>query len=91
MLEDLTGLNVGVAPISEYQNALIQINTLPFNSYGEVAPLIYPNGREVDIFSTENRKRTLELLLRAKYNNVFYDPATMVESEWKVSNGLINY
>lgn len=88
LLEELTGLKAGVAPLTEYEKAIRQFSAPIIQSNGEIAPLIYPNGREVDIFSTDNKKNEWDLLQRAKYNNVFYDPASMVESNWKKINGF---
>lgn len=52
---------------------------------GKVQPYVYPNGRIVD---WDKAAEELELIRRAKYNNVFYDPASYVESDWQVANGV---
>lgn len=88
LLEQQTGLNAGVAPISEYSNAIYSLNNiLRGNSVSNIRPYIYPNGREVDL-TPKKIKRELNLIQKAKYNNVFYDPATYAEFNWKNSIGL---
>ena len=52
---------------------------------GKVQPYVYPNGRIVD-WSKEAKE--LELIRKAKYNNVFYDPASYAESDWQIANGV---
>lgn len=92
LLEQQTGLNAGVAPISEYQNAINSLNsmlnpTIQDIMNGTVKPYVYPNGREVE-FSPNKVKKELRLIQRSKYNNVFYDPATWAEFNWKNRTGL---
>ena len=92
LLEQQTGLDAGVAPIGEYQNAINSLNSMLNPSIqdimnGTVKPYVYPNGREVD-FTTDHIKKELELIQKAKYNNVFYDPATWAEFNWKKRLGL---
>ena len=83
LLEQQTGLNAGVAPIGEYQNAINSLNTmLNFNTNSVPNPYIYPNGRVVD-FTPSKIQKEMNLLNRAKYNKVFYDPASHVEFNWR--------
>ena len=87
LLEQQTGLNAGVAPIGEYQNAINSLNsmlnpTIQDIMNGVVKPYVYPNGREVEFIPDKVRKE-LRLLQRSKYNNVFYDPTSYVESNWR--------
>ncbi len=92
LLEQQTGLDAGVAPIGEYQNALNSLNsminpTIQDIMNGTVKQYIYPNGREVE-FTPDKVSKELRLLQRAKYNNVFYDPATWAEFNWRHNIGL---
>ena len=92
LLEQQTGLNAGVAPMEEYQNAINSLNSMLNPSIqdimnGTVKPYVYPNGREVD-FIPDHIKKELGLIQRANYNNVFYDPATWAEFNWKERIGL---
>lgn len=92
LLEQQTGLNAGVAPISEYSNAINVLNRMINPNIqdildGTVKPYVYPNGREID-FIPRKIKKELDLIQRAKYNNVFYDPATWAEFNWKHKIGL---
>lgn len=57
-------------------------NTLP-ELEGVVLPLVYPNGRNVDISGYSGMTKERKLLERMPYNKVFYDPATFFEKEWK--------
>lgn len=83
LLEQQTGLDAGVAPIGEYQNAINSLNTmLNFNTNSVPKPYVYPNGRVVD-FTPSKIQKEMNLLNRAKYNKVFYDPASHVESNWR--------
>ena len=89
LLENTTGLNSGVAPIADYENAINAVeemhNTLYNNSRdiinGIAAPYVFPNGRQVE-WSVKGIRNALDGLKRAKYNKVFYDPTTYGESEW---------
>lgn len=92
LLEQKTGLNAGVAPISEYQRAIDSLNNMLHASItdiskGAVKQYVYPNGRAVD-WDTNSIEKELDLIKRAKYNNVFYDPATWAEYNWKMTNGI---
>ena len=49
---------------------------------GTVKPYVYPNGREVE-FTPDKVGKELRLIQRSKYNNIFYDPASHVESNWR--------
>lgn len=49
---------------------------------GTVKPYIYPNGREVR-FDYNSIMNELKAIQRAKYNNVFYDPTSHVEFNWR--------
>jgi hypothetical protein len=60
----------------------------PLDKDGVIKPLIYPNGRIVDISGKSANDTEFKLIKRAKYNNVFYDPASMVEYNWQIANGL---
>lgn len=90
LLEQQTGLKSGVAPLLERDKAIKQLGAMR-NAYvldimsGKVQPYVYPNGRIVD---WDKAAEELELIQRAKYNNVFYDPASHVESEWQAANGV---
>ena len=46
---------------------------------------VSPNGRMVD---WDKVGEELELIRKAKYNKVFYDPASYAESNWQVTNGV---
>jgi hypothetical protein len=90
LLEQQTGLKSGVAPMLEYNKAIRQLEAMKGASIhdimsGKVQPYVYPNGRIVD---WDKAAEELELIRRAKYNNVFYDPASYVESDWQVANGI---
>lgn len=90
LLEEETGLSAGVAPMSEMQNAIKQLRAMQNANIqdimaGKVQPYVYPNGRVVD---WDKVGEELELINRAKYNKVFYDPASHVESDWQVANGV---
>lgn len=92
LLEQETGLNAGVTPISEYQRAIDSLNKMlhaPIDDVtnGVVKHYVYPNGRAVD-WDKNSIEEELELIKRAKYNNVFYDPATWAEHNWKMANGI---
>jgi len=93
LLEEQTGMKAGVAPIEEKANALNTLygmaNLNPFNmSWDELSgyTYTYPNGRVVDDISKANKE--IELIERMPYGNVFYDPATWAEYNWKEANGL---
>lgn len=86
LLEQTTGLKSGVAPISEYENAVNAIENMPHVSIndlmnGKVSPYRYPNGRDVE-WSKENIQNELGILRKSKYNKVFYDPMTQAEANW---------
>ncbi|MBR3454893.1 MAG: hypothetical protein IKH26_06190 [Bacteroidaceae bacterium] len=90
LLEQQTGLSSGVAPIWEYYNAIKQIEKMLNANIsdivsGKVTQYVYPNGRVVD---WSKAGEELDLLKRAKYNHVFYDPASHAEMDWRTSNGL---
>lgn len=95
LLEEKTGLNSGVAPLYEYDNALKGLRDMQrlFDTpggiraimNGEVFPYIYPNGREVE-WSIQGVQDELNALQRAKYNKGFYDPTSHVESDWRSLN-----
>ena len=90
LLEHKTGLKAGVAPKSEYYNALQQIEAMKNASIqdimdGKVTQYVYPNGRVVE---WSDVLKELNLLKRAEYNKIFYDPASYVESNWKTINGV---
>ena len=86
LLEKATGLKSGVAPISEYENAVSAIENMPRASIydvsdGKVFPYRYPNGREVE-WGKDYTQNELGILRSSKYNKVFYDPMTHVEEDW---------
>ena len=95
LLQQKTGLNAGVSPLSEYNNAINSLRgmqnvfTAPGGikaiMNGEVLPYKYPNGREVE-WSIQGVEDELKTLQRAKYNKVFYDPSSHVESDWRDLN-----
>ena len=90
LLEQQTGFNAGVAPISEYYNALQQIEAMKNAGIqdimdGKIMQYVYPKGRVVE---WSNVEKELNLLKRARYNKIFYDPASYVESNWKSINGV---
>lgn len=92
LLEQQTGLNAGVAPVSEYESAIHTLNEMKSAKIsdimnGTVKPFVYPNGREVDL-SKAKIDHELGLIKKAKYNNVFYDPATRAEYNWRMKNGI---
>lgn len=92
LLEQQTGLDAGVASISEYQNAINSLNSMLHPTIqdimnGTVKPYVYPNGREVD-FIPDHIEKELNLMQKVPYNKVFYDPASHVEFNWKNSIGL---
>lgn len=90
LLEERTGMNTGVASLKEKENA---INA--FKRMEEVNPFamteeelenlryVYPNGRVVDDIARAPQE--LRNILRMPYNNVFYDPASWVEFNWRNS------
>lgn len=85
LLEDITGLKTGVTPIEEMNNAIKNLEemnnaTILDITNGSILPYTYPNGRVVD---WTKAAKELELIKRAKYNNVFYDPASTVEFDWQ--------
>ena len=92
LLEQTTGLKAGIAPLSEYENAIRGITEMQKTMHkpggiraimsGEAVPYTYPNGREVD-WTIQGVSDELNALQRAKYNNVFYDPTTYIESIWR--------
>lgn len=99
LLEQQTGLNAGVAPVSEYESAIHTLNGMKSGKIsdimnGTVKPFVYPNGREVDLskakidLSKAKIDHELDLIKKAKYNNVFYDPATWAEYNWRMKNGI---
>lgn len=83
-------MNTGVASLKEKENA---INA--FKRMEEVNPFamteeelenlryVYPNGRVVDDIARAPQE--LRNILRMPYNNVFYDPASWVEFNWRNS------
>ena len=90
LLEHKTGLNAGVTPIFEYYNALQQIEAMKNASIqdimdGNILQYVYTNGRVVE---WSNVEKELNLLKRAGYNKIFYDPASYIESNWKSINGV---
>ncbi len=92
LLEQQTGLNAGVAPIKEHEKALISLdkmlNATPSSIMeGTVKPYTYPNGREVG-FDYNSIMNELKAIQQAKYNNVFYDPASHVEFNWREQMGI---
>lgn len=85
LLESITGLKSGVAPLSEYTNAINSLNRMVYANTsdimnGSVKQYVYPNGRIVD---WSDALRQLNLVTRSPYNNVFYDPATFAEFNWR--------
>lgn len=91
LLEKETGLNAGVAPLSEYYNAVNQLQSIYNPSIADILNnnipnYVYPNGRVVN---WSDAKKELDLVQKAKYNKVFYDPVTYAELNWKFNNKLI--
>lgn len=85
LLESITGLKSGVAPLSEYTNAVNSLNRMIYANTsdimnGSVKQYVYPNGRIVD---WSDALRQLNLVTKSPYNNVFYDPATFAEFNWR--------
>lgn len=85
LLEDITGLKSGTAPIEEMSNAVKKLEemsnaTILDITNGSILPYTYPNGRVVD---WTKAAKELELVKKAKYSNVFYDPASTVEFDWQ--------
>lgn len=92
LLEQKTGLNAGVSPIEELQTAIEEINRMPKFSVRDIQnglgkQYVYPNGRPVT-WSIKSMQEEPLLIQRANYNNVFYDPASYVESIWQQTNGI---
>lgn len=85
LLEEQTGLNAGVAPSSQYDNVIRQVKGLLDGTNRSFIAPVYPNGREVDL-GLDGLMHEFDYLNRANYNKVFYDPASMVESEWQIAN-----
>ena len=85
LLESKTGLKAGVAPLSEYTNAvnslynMVHANTTDIMN-GLIKQYVYPNGRVVD---WSDAQRQLNLITNSPYNKVFYDPATYAEFNWR--------
>ena len=94
LLEQQTGLNAGVAPISERENAINTLERMKKANIsditnGNMTQYVYPNGREIGWTPSEINEE-MGLIKKAKYNNVFYDPASWAEFNWKMKNGIIN-
>lgn len=92
LLENQTGLKTGVTPLSEYYKAIKELQAIANPTIKDILnnnlhDYIYPNGRVVN-WSDANKE--LELINRAKYNKVFYDPATYAEYNWRIRNTGIN-
>lgn len=87
-LENKTGLSAGVTSINELQNALKQLNIMensPITT--KMIPYKYPNGRSVE-WGEISKER--DLINKAEYNKVFYDPATFAEHLWKYGKSYTN-
>lgn len=92
LLEQKTGLKSGVSPLEELQAALEEIRKMPKYSVRDIQnglakQYVYPNGRPVT-WSMQSMHDEPLLIQRANYHNVFYDPASYVESVWQQTNGI---
>jgi len=86
-------MNAGVASKDELQNALSKLrsmdelqnlpisklNNIDFSKY----TYTYPNGRVVD--DIKKAAKEIGNIQNTPYNNVFYDPASWVEFNWRNS------
>lgn len=79
LLEKMTGLKSGVTSVSEYNEAIDAINRM---SQGVAEQYVYPNGRAVG-WNINGINNELTMLRQLPYNNVFYDPASHVEFNWR--------
>ena len=87
LLEKMTGLKSGVTSVSEYNKAIDAISRMLHDQVGVAKQYVYPNGRAVD-WSINGINWQLKNLKQLPYNNVFYDPASYVESNWRHAIGL---
>lgn len=87
LLEKMTGLKSGVTSGSEYNEAINAINHMLHDQVGAAKQYVYPNGRAVD-WSINGINNQLTMLRQLPYNNVFYDPASHVEFNWRHATGL---
>ena len=90
-IEDQYGLKAGVIPISEYlQNSLSDAVENMLQNPTQIGTWTYPNGREVQLIpgGTYINKALYQrnLVEKAPYNNVFYDPASPIEINSGVTN-----
>lgn len=90
-IEDQYGLKAGVIPISEYlQNSLSDAVENMLQNPTQTGTWTYPNGREVQLIpgGTYINKALYQrnLVEKAPYNNVFYDPASPIEINSGVTN-----
>lgn len=87
LLEKMTGLKSGVTSVSEYNKAIDAINRMLHDQVGVAKQYVYPNGRAVD-WNINGINWQLANLKQLPYNNVFYDPSSYVESNWRHAIGL---
>lgn len=60
-----------------------EMQNLPISKLNDVEPVeyIYPNGRVVD--DIQRAAEEIRNIENTPYNNVFYDPATWAEFNWR--------
>ena len=87
LLEKMTGLKSGVTSVSEYNKAIDAINHMLHDQVGVAKQYVYPNGRAVG-WNINGINWQLKNLKQLPYNNVFYDPASPVEYNWRHAIGL---
>lgn len=87
LLEKMTGLKSGVTSVSEYDKAIDAINHMLHDQVGVAKQYVYPNGRTVG-WGINGINWQLKNLKQLPYNNVFYDPASPVEFNWRHAMGL---
>lgn len=91
-VEEDTGLNAGVTTENlpnKFKAHIDKIMNTKISDYSDYSSLdfIYPNGRIVKPSSTAVSEE-MRLLNSMPYNKVFYDPASHVEYNWAIKNGL---
>ena len=83
----MTGLKSGVTSVSEYNKAIDAINHMLHDQVGVAKQYVYPNGIAVG-WNIDGINWQLKSLKQLPYNNVFYDPVSPVESNWRHAIGL---
>lgn len=79
LLEKVTGLKSGVQSIKDVKDVL-NFKNLSLNDAIKLADARFPNGREMNLSSAYNQ------IYGYDWNNIFYDPATMAEYNYKMNH-----